>query len=116
MEKNFPQEYQDKKITLESLKVGGFAWKREYILKFLQDPNTREFAVLGGDVLSYTNGKLAYTYDNWSAPERPRTEPFESFCQRTRDEALKYIRNYPEVDDVIFAPVVTSEVTAGWMS
>ncbi len=53
---------------------------------------------------------------NWSAPERPRTEGFEAFCKCSRDEAMRYINNYPKDDDIVFAPVITSEVTAGWMS
>ena len=114
MEKKLPKEFEEKRISLSSLNVGGFAWKREDLISFFEDPRSNEFAILGGDVLSYKNGKLSFTYDNWAAPERPRTEPFSSFCQRTKDTALQYIRSYPKDDDIIFSPFITSEVTAGW--
>ncbi len=47
MEKQFPQEYESKKISLNSLNVGGFGWKREDILSFLKDPRSTGFAILG---------------------------------------------------------------------
>ena len=115
MEKQLPQEYEDRKISLSSLNVGGFAWKRADILSFLQDPRAKEFAVLGGDVLSYKEGKLTYTYDSWSAGERSRSESFDSYCYRARNEALKYLNSYPQDENIVFSPVITSEVTAGWI-
>jgi hypothetical protein len=114
MEKPFPLKYEDKMISLEKLDVDGFAWKREDFLKFLEDQETSEFAILGGDVLSFEEGRLSYTYDNWTAPDRIKTESFNSFCKRTRDAALQYVRAYPPIDNVVFSPVITSETTAGW--
>ncbi len=55
MEKSLPKEYEAKKINLKSLNVGGFAWKKIYfIFSILKRP---DFAVLGGDVLLYKDGK-----------------------------------------------------------
>ncbi len=114
MEKQLPDEYESKKISLNSLNAIGFAWKREDFLKFLQDPISKEFAILGGDVLIFEQGALTYTYDNWFVSERPKTETFQTFCERAHAEALRYLLAYPKRDNVSFSPTLTSEVTAGW--
>jgi hypothetical protein len=117
VEKRLPEEFEDKKISLKALGVGGFAWKRGDLLRFLVDPQSDEFAILGGDVLECNEGgELSYTYDSWSAPERPRTEAFPSFCRRSKETALRYIQDYPPDDHVLFAPVISAAVTSGWES
>lgn len=55
MEKKLPEIYEKKKINLNSLNLGGFAWTREDFLSFLHDPISEDFAILGGDVLSMEN-------------------------------------------------------------
>ncbi len=114
MEKKLPDEYESKKISLSTLNVFGFAWKREDFFKFLKDPISKQFAILGGDVLSVQNDKLSFTYDNWYISERLQTESFESFCNRTHTETLRYLATYPKKHNVVFSPTITSEVTAGW--
>ena len=115
MEKKLPVEFENKRISLKSLSVGGFAWKRGDLLNFLLDPQSDEFAILGGDVLECNeDGGLSYTYDSWSAPERPITESFPSFCHRCKEAALRYIQSYPPGDNLLFAPVISGAVTSGW--
>ena len=115
MEKKLPKEFESKKISLKSLNFGGFAWKREDLLDFLLGSQSDEFAILGGDVLECSeDGVLSYTYDSWSCPERAMTEPFLTFCQRCKDTALRYIQSYPPGDELLFAPVISGAVTAGW--
>ncbi len=115
MEKQLPEEFELKKISLSSLNVSGFAWTREDFLKFLEHPISSQFAILGGDVLLIQHGELSYTYDNWYVSDRQKTESFTDFCRRGHAEALRYLNAYPKKDNVVFSPTLTSEVTAGWL-
>lgn len=114
MERKLPEKYLKgiRPITIEGVK--GFVWDRTLLLEFLQDRECQYYAVLGGDVIRITDGVMSYTYDNWSVRvERSPTESFEGFVQRCKNVALKYINAYPEDKNIFFAPVITSEVTAG---
>jgi len=49
--------------------------------------------ILGGDVLERINGKLQYTYDNWSYQRRAGETP-EQQATASIEEAHKYISSY----------------------
>ncbi|MCF8058824.1 MAG: hypothetical protein K9K67_05990 [Bacteriovoracaceae bacterium] len=40
-------------------------------------------------------------------------EPFEEYCRRSRKYAMYYILKYSNGDNFLFAPVMTTEITAG---
>ena len=93
--------------------VSGSVWGRTLFLQFLEDSESDKFAILGGDIILEKDGKMEYTYDNWSVSERVPTESFADFAQRGIKTAKDYLTRYPDKDGVLFAPVMTSEVTAG---
>ena len=113
MEKSLPEEYERKKIPVtDGL---GFAWDKETFIRFLGDQSTEQFAILGGDVLALdsSSGKYKCTYDSWSINRNGPTEDFSEYCKRSRIKAIEYVNKYPATETTVFAPVLTSEVTAG---
>jgi hypothetical protein len=112
MEKQLPPSFEKRKIALP-LGLEGFAWERETILEFLGDSSAKSFAILGGDVYKRARSALELAYANWHVSKREPNESFESYCARSASKAQSYIENYPASQDVVFAPVITSEVTAG---
>ena len=113
MEQRLPEEYENKKIPVaDGL---GFAWDKETFLKFLSDSNTEIYAILGGDVLSQdpSSGSYKCTYDSWSINRDGPKEDFKEYCRRSRTKAIDYVSKYPATGSTVFAPVLTSEVTAG---
>lgn len=113
MQKQLPLEYEQKKISLKDLIGGDYAWTKEVILKFLNDASANEFVVLGGDVILFEDNKPSYTYDSWSSDDRQIGESFASYYERARKKAIEYIEKYPMKTGIVFAPVITSEATAG---
>ena len=105
----------DKLINLKESEMINFGWFRDTIIAFLNDPECDGYAVLGGDVLRFniTNNKYEYTYDSWYVPKRLLSESFENYCRRSQSVAKEYIESYPSTKDVIFSPVISTEVTAG---
>jgi hypothetical protein len=49
-----------------------------------------DIAILGGDVLSESSGKLKYTYENWYC-ERLPAESAEAFADQSRSVARAFI-------------------------
>lgn len=113
MERPLPDKYsnQIKPIAMEGVK--GFVWPKKLLLQFLNDEVCKGYAVLGGDVIRLVGSKMEYTYDNWGIDGRRQNESFENYCERSRLLSLDYIQKYPDSDDILFSPVITSEVTAG---
>lgn len=67
-------------------------------------------AVLGGDVLAGTSGKIAYTYRNWYCEQRPNETPME-FCHRSQVVARDLIEKLLEHGEKhVFVVLVHSEL------
>jgi hypothetical protein len=113
MGKILPELYEQKKIDLSGLGVRSFAWDRETILRFLSDQTCRDFVVLGGDVIEKTVNGYRHRNENWYIEGRNPDEPIELYADRSRKKAINYISAYPDNPNVSFAPVITSEITAG---
>ncbi len=112
MKRSLPMKYEQKKIRVSD--GLGFAWDKATFLEFLDDNETAMFAILGGDVLildSTSGYKL--TYDSWSIDRNGANEDFKVFCQRSRKKAQEYVSTYNIIDGIVFAPVMTTEITAG---
>lgn len=112
MEKKLPIKYEEKKILVtDGL---GFAWDKKTFIQFLTDKETKNFAVLGGDVLNLDDsGNYKNTYDNWSTDRKGSSESFSDYCKRSREKAKEYVELYPATERTFFAPVMSSELTAG---
>jgi Immunity protein 40 len=114
MERQLSAKYLNRIRPIGIPGVSGYAWDRASILDFLNSEESFHYAVLGGDVLHLSGDKMEYTYDSWSVRgERSPTESFEDFAARCRKSALDYILAYPIKDNILFAVVMTSELSAG---
>lgn len=68
-----------------------------------------QVAILGGDVLSDSNGKLSYIYENWYCEQSPEEAPLD-FIRRSQTVALKFIEELVKRKDPnLFIVLVISE-------
>jgi len=113
MEKLVPEKYRSKIIKVTIPGVSAYAWPRDLLLDFISDEKNIEFAILGGDVISVNDTQMCYTYDNWSTDSRYLGESFNDYCKRCSKVAKEYLEKYPLKSNILFVPVMTSEITAG---
>lgn len=75
--------------------VHAHAWPRDLLLEFIADEVSSSFVILGSDVISHKNGKMIYTYDNWSVDGRNISESFNDYCKGSLRVANEYLKKYP---------------------
>jgi len=69
-----------------------------------------QVAVLGGDVLSDSSGKLVYNYENWYCEQLPGESPLD-FVQRSQSVAYDFIAGLVRRNDPnLFIVLVNSEL------
>ena len=69
-----------------------------------------QVAILGGDVLSDSSGKLAYVYENWYCEQLPGESPF-AFVRRSHSVAHEFITRLVERNNPnLFVVLVHSEL------
>ena len=69
-----------------------------------------QVAVLGGDVLSDSSGRLAYIYENWYCEQLPGESPL-AFALRSQSIALDFIARLVKRNDPnLFVVLVHSEL------
>src|SRR5438552_6080379 len=100
---------QTKGRSLSEIGSKGFALRRTDALQAIDLLRGSSSGILGGDVLKVTNGRLGYTYDNWSVKRIPN-EDVRDFLARSITESAAYIRKYPDLEDgTILYSLVVSE-------
>lgn len=100
-------------IRLDQINVGSreVAFPKGVALDALRQLEETSIAVLGGDVLRLSDGKLEYVYANWFC-NRLEHEESLSYAERSRREAAAYVENFRAVGG--FEPLfvfVLSEAT-----
>jgi hypothetical protein len=100
-------------IRLDQINVGSreVAFPRDVALDALRQLDETSIAVLGGDVLRLSDGRLEYVYANWYC-NRLEHEVSRSYAERSRREAASYVENFHGVGG--FEPLfvfVLSETT-----
>jgi len=69
-----------------------------------------QVAVLGGDVLTDSSGKLSYTYENWYCKQLSGENPL-GFCRRSQIVAREFIdKLIKRGDETLFVVLVYSEL------
>lgn len=81
-------------VSLEAEGVHNFGLDRQSALHALTKIRDLGYAILGGDVFEWHEGRLVHTYDNWCA-ERLHGESFTAFVGRSNDLATRYVSEYP---------------------
>jgi hypothetical protein len=117
MKKTLPEKYEERKVIVDG--GLGFGWDRETMIEFLTDSDISDIAILGGDVLEFDDKakKFKTNYDNWFLDRNGSTESFADYCVRSRQKTLEYVMAYKkEFKRIIFAPVLSSEPTAGLLT
>jgi len=98
--------------SLEALGLQELAWAKSDAMELLEQVAGKGVAVLGGDVYSGSSGVLKPAYENWCCERRPEEE-FRSYAERSQQEAVSFLRAYPDVSDALFAFVLNEDETAG---
>ena len=81
-------------IDLESiLGVREIAWGRADALRAIASLRQTDWAILGGDVLRRTGGKIEYTNDSWHT-ELQSNESGLDFLGRSHDEGEAFLLGY----------------------
>jgi hypothetical protein len=71
------------------------AWPRAAALELLDHLRGKAIALLGGDVVEWSDEHPRYTYDNWYS--KPTAQgSFASFAARSQVETAAYIAKYQE--------------------
>lgn len=115
MERQLSKKYQDKILKVNIPGYEGYAWDRNTALSFLNDEEEwKKYAILGGDVLKVVDGQMMFDYCFWgeSGGRDPRT-PFIDYAVKCRNLSFEYITKYPNIPNVLFVFVMSSEPTAG---
>lgn len=91
---------------LSDLGIRNWALTRPQALVALGELEAEDIAVLGGDVLVKSAGRMRMSDDSWSCDREPG-EPFDDFVRRSVGCARAYIIRYPEgVRDPIYFALV----------
>lgn len=87
-------------IPLSEINTGSneYALSIDISLKAIDLLKKSSIPILGGDIMSYTLGKLAYTYENWYT-ERTADEDKDGYLNRSYDNAKKYIEQFKLLND-----------------
>ena len=71
------------------------AWSRGAVLEILPHLRSKSVAVLGGEVVRFTEGRIHQTSDNWHT-EPVHGEAFADYAQRSIENTERYIMGYSE--------------------
>lgn len=98
--------------ALEELGLQEVAWTKADALELVAQLAGCQVAVLGGDVYNMSSGRVRPSYENWSC-ERRSGEGLRGYAERSQQEAVAFLRAYPELPDVLFTLVLSQNETAG---
>lgn len=91
--KEIPDNLFNKSKSLTSLGVYSVCWSYADAIEVINFLYENNFAILGGDVISFSENKFKYTYDNWSV-DRKKLETDKMYLERSKNESLNYIEDY----------------------
>jgi hypothetical protein len=80
--------------SLSHIGVRNWMLTRSQALIAIEELEAEGIAVLGGDVYSAEEGRVAPTYDSWHCDRNPG-ENDEAFVRRSAERARRYIGEYP---------------------
>lgn len=93
-----PDGLLDNAFSLEVIGLHEVAWPKAVAIDILASLEGTDAFCLGGDVYRLEGNRPLPAYDNWFS-ERHQAETLENYTRRSREEALKYIRAYPDPED-----------------
>jgi hypothetical protein len=82
-------------VSLEAIGVSGLAWKRNDALRAVKEFAHHGCAILGGDILVESHGRIRHTYDSWYF-NKGEEVPWERLVSDSRDYAISFIEKYSE--------------------
>jgi len=86
---------------------------KKQALDAIEKFRTNKVPILGGDVIYIENGRMDYTYDNWST-NRSGGESDDDYINRCAFESKDYIEKYTnsEISDVLFVLIPDDTVSS----
>ena len=107
-----PHSYEEllqiKGKPLKELGVAGSALVKGDALAAIDVLKGSQVAILGGDVLTFSGGKLSYAKANWYT-NRKTNEQLNDFLARSWSESEDYVKSFPDPEDgsILYALVVS---------
>ena len=97
-------------ISLEKYGINNLAWSKIDAQQLIHLIDKDKVGILGGDVYKLTS-TLESLSDNWSC-EPVESESEEEFNARSKQESLKYIKNYPveKGEKILFSIIFTEQI------
>ncbi len=95
---------------LEKYGINNLAWSKDDAQKLIHLISKDKIGILGGDVYKLTS-TLEPLSDNWFC-EPNKSESDEEFYVRSKEEALRYVKNYPvkEGERILFSIIFTEQI------
>lgn len=97
-------------ISLEKYGIHNLAWSKVDAQQLIHLIDKDKIGIFGGDVYKLTS-TLESLSDNWSC-EPTESESEDEFNARSKQESLKYIKNYPveKGEKILFSIIFTEQV------
>jgi hypothetical protein len=98
--KRYVEICERKGVRLDQIAPGSsaVALPRSAALEALRTLDKSSIAVLGGDVLQLSQGKLKYVYANWYCNREGNETPI-NYVERSKREALSYVEKFKPFGD-----------------
>lgn len=108
LRKDVVNKVMKKAISLEKYGLNDLAWKKEDALELIKSLMADPIGILGGDVYKINADRLIPLYDNWSC-DPIRNENQISHFERSKNDSIKYIEDYPIYSDenIVFSITFT---------
>ncbi len=118
MTKELKNKILNNSISLDSLCIFSFAYKKEKALELIEVFRKNNIAILGGDVLFYNKNRYKfYGTDNWYINKNIsilESGNRQSYIEKSCDVAKKYIENYKEIEIETVYTFTTSIPSYEW--
>lgn len=97
-------------ISLEKYEIHNLAWSKVDAQQLIYLIDKDKIGIFGGNVYKLTSTLEAFP-DNWSC-ESTDSESEDAFNNRSKQESLKYIKNYPfeEGEKILFSIIFTEQI------
>lgn len=95
-------------FSLQEIGSAGSALAKSDALEAVDALKESQVAILGGDVVISTNGKLRYAKENWYI-KKGSNEDLRDYLARSRQKAEDYIQTYPDPGNgtILYALIVS---------
>lgn len=79
-------------FSMSCLQPDSIAWNKEPLVEVIEALANHEYAILGGDVLELSEGRLEYTGDYWDVPNED-VVLWEEFVECAKEQSVAFVED-----------------------